>query len=65
MIGIPIPCQCCGRQFIPEWNWFICDKCNYRICTECLPKHKGPYATGGYKCSQCVVGYLKGPKKAF
>lgn len=54
-----IPCQCCGREYPLFWNWFICNKCNYRICGFCLNDHKGNYGNGGYKCSQCAFGQMK------
>ena len=58
-----IPCQNCGKEYIGSWSWFICDKCGYRVCSFCLSKHKGKYSSGGYKCSQCAFGQMKGPKK--
>jgi hypothetical protein len=58
-----IPCQCCGKEYTLSWSWFICDKCGYRICMPCLAKHKGKYGNG-YKCSQCMTGWLKGPKSS-
>ena len=58
-----IPCQNCKKEFTQSWNWFVCDKCGYRICNSCLSKHKGKYSGGGFKCSQCVYGNMKGPKK--
>jgi len=54
-----LPCQCCGKELPEEWNWYVCDKCGYRICQSCLAIHKGRYSNGGYKCSQCVSGKLK------
>jgi hypothetical protein len=53
-----IPCQCCGQMLPAYWNWFVCDKCGYRICPSCLSKHKGPYGSGGFKCSQCAFGQM-------
>ena len=54
-----IPCQCCGQQYVDDsWNWYVCDKCGYRICMSCFNKHSGPYGNGGYKCSQCMMGQL-------
>lgn len=52
--------MCCGKEYVPSWSWYICDKCNYRICMSCFSKHKGNYGSnGGYKCSQCRMGILK------
>lgn len=56
-----IPCQKCGQQYTQNWNWYVCDKCGYRICMSCFGKHSGPgngHNTGGFKCSQCQTGYL-------
>jgi len=54
-----IPCQCCGKNYSDTFTWYICDKCNFRVCPACLHKHTGRYAkTGGSKCSQCAFGYL-------
>lgn len=57
-MSFPIPCQCCRKELPPTWHWFICDKCAYRVCPDCLPKHRGRYASGGQKCSQCAQGTL-------
>ena len=57
-----IPCQKCGQQYADSNNWYVCDKCGYRICMSCFGSHSGPgngYNTGGYKCSQCQTGYLQ------
>lgn len=57
-----IPCQKCGRQYVDSHNWYVCNKCGYRICMSCFGCHSGPgngYNTGGFKCSQCQTGYLK------
>ena len=54
-----IPCQCCGAEYTENWNWWVCDNCGYRICPNCFNKHKGKYGSGGYKCSQCMTGWLK------
>ena len=59
-----IPCQNCAKESPSTWNWFICDNCNYRICISCLSNHQGKYSKGGFKCSQCSFGQLKGPKKS-
>ena len=56
-----IPCQKCGQQYTEDWTWYVCDKCGYHICPSCFGSHSGPgngYNTGGYKCSQCQMGYL-------
>jgi hypothetical protein len=57
-----IPCQCCGKEYTNTWSWFVCDKCNYRVCMPCLTRHKGKYGSG-YKCSQCMMGWMKGPRQ--
>lgn len=54
-----IPCQCCHQQYTEDWTWYVCDECGFRICTNCFNKHTGPYGTGGYKCSQCMMGHLR------
>lgn len=54
-----IPCQCCGKQLPTDWNWFVCDKCGYRVCPSCLSRHKGRYSSGGFKCSQCAFGQMR------
>lgn len=57
-----IPCQKCGQQYTEDWTWYICDTCGCRICTSCFGSHSGPgngYNYGGYKCSQCQMGYLR------
>lgn len=54
-----IPCQCCGNELPTTWKWYVCDTCGYRICPSCFSKHSGPYSHGGFKCSQCAVGYMK------
>ncbi len=56
-----IPCQECGKQYTEDWTWYVCDKCGYHICPSCFGGHSGPgngYNSGGYKCSQCQMGYL-------
>ena len=58
-----IPCQNCRKEYLPTWSWFVCDKCNFRICVSCLSTHSGKYSNGGYKCSQCTFGQKKGPKQ--
>lgn len=58
--GTFIPCQCCGQQYVGEsWSWYVCDECGYRICMSCHGIHSGPYGNGGFKCSQCMTGYLE------
>lgn len=54
-----IPCQCCHQQYTEDWTWYVCDECGFRICMNCFNKHTGPYGTGGYKCSQCMMGHLR------
>ena len=55
-----IPCQCCGKQLPKDYrSWFVCNQCGYRVCPSCLPRHRGPYGSGGYKCSQCAHGQMK------
>ena len=54
-----IPCQNCRKEYPTNWKWYICDKCGYRICSSCITVHKGPYSSGGYKCSQCSYGQMK------
>lgn len=62
-MGAWIPCMCCGQQFVSDsWIWYVCDKCGYRICMNCLNKHTGPWNgnnIGGFKCSQCQTGWLQ------
>jgi hypothetical protein len=56
----PVSCPCCGRTLLTNHQWYVCDKCMFRICPWCLGKHKGKYASsGGIKCSQCAFGMLK------
>lgn len=54
-----IPCQNCGREYSAAWTWYVCDKCGFRVCLSCLGDHKGPYSSGGYKCSKCAWGYME------
>ena len=54
-----IPCQCCNKMYPSNFNWYICGECGYRVCTFCLNKHTGKYSHGGYKCSQCMFGYME------
>lgn len=54
-----IPCQHCGNELPVDWNWFVCDKCGFRVCPSCLDKHSGRYSTGGFKCSKCIIGVLR------
>lgn len=58
-----VSCQNCGKELSNDgpW-WFICDKCNFRVCTSCLGHHSGKYSSGGFKCSQCAFGQMKGPR---
>ena len=57
-----IPCQNCGKQLPPNWQWFQCSHCGFRVCPACLSQHKGPYGMGGYKCSRCAFGQLRSTK---
>ena len=57
-----ISCRVCGKQYPPNFSWYSCDKCNFRVCPGCVAYHKGPYSSGGKKCSQCQWGYLKPAK---
>ena len=52
-----IPCQNCGRTLPNTWKWFVCDKCNFRVCNLCLDQHQGQYGRG-FKCSRCPYGQL-------
>ena len=54
-----IPCQNCGKELPSDWSWYVYDKCGFRVCPSCLSYHKGPYSSGGFKCSQCAFGYMK------
>lgn len=54
-----IPCQCCGNQLPPNWLWWVCNKCGFRVCPHCLGSHKGQYSNGGFKCSQCAFGQME------
>jgi len=58
-----IPCQCCGQMLLPNWGWYICHICGFRICPHCLNIHKGKYGQG-FKCSRCHFGYLKRQQNA-
>lgn len=54
-----IRCQCCGREYPQNYDWYVCDKCGYRICPHCLTSHGiGSRYGNGYKCSQCAYGHL-------
>jgi len=54
---IMLICHHCGKQFTNFNHWYICNKCNFRICPSCINKHKGRYGSGT-KCSQCNSGFL-------
>lgn len=54
-----ISCQHCGRELPSEWSWYVCDKCGFRVCPTCLGSHKGPYSSGGFKCSKCAFGHME------
>lgn len=61
-----ISCYCCGGQFPVRWMWYMCDSCGYRVCPSCFTKHSGYYnRSGGFKCSQCIGGFLKCKNDAF
>lgn len=53
-----IRCMCCGRELPSNWGWYVCDACGYRICPNCLNKHRGPFGVG-FKCSQCRFGQMR------
>lgn len=53
-----IPCQNCGHEYPSEFNWFVCDKCGFRVCPFCLQKHQGKYSHGGFKCSRYAFGQM-------
>lgn len=57
-----VPCQQCRLDYQSFYNFFICEKCSFRVCLACISVHTGKYGTGGMKCSQCIYGYLRGPK---
>jgi hypothetical protein len=58
-----ISCMVCSAQLPQNFNWYICDKCNFRVCPACLMKHSGPYSrSGGMKCSQCAWGHMQRKK---
>ncbi len=58
-----VTCIVCGKDYpMNGAYWFLCNKCNFRVCAFCLNKHKGKYSSGGYKCSQCIVGQMRGPR---
>jgi hypothetical protein len=57
-----ISCMACGKQYPVNFSWYVCDKCNFRVCPGCVAYHKGLYSSGGKKCSQCQWGYLKPAK---
>lgn len=60
-----VSCFCCGRQYPNQFTWYICDRCGYRICANCIMKHHGPYnSVGVQKCSQCVSEYLRSSNNA-
>jgi hypothetical protein len=54
-----IPCQSCRKELPTNWNWFVCNKCGFRVCPHCLGTHKGQYSNGGFKCSQCAFGQME------
>jgi hypothetical protein len=58
MPSVLIPCQCCGQMLPQVWNWFVCNRCEFRVCPQCLSQHQGHYGQG-YKCSKCQFGMLE------
>ena len=54
-----ITCQSCRSEYTKSWNWFVCKDCGFRVCPHCLGSHKGPYSSGGFKCSQCAFGQME------
>ena len=57
-----IPCHNCGKLFSQTWDWLVCDKCGFRICTFCIGTHKGQHGSG-FKCSRCAFGMMKKERK--
>lgn len=53
-----ISCQNCGKQLPQNWNWYVCNKCGFRVCPYCLSEHRGQYGSG-YKCSRCAFGQMQ------
>ena len=53
-----VRCQCCGKEYPTFFPWYICDTCGFRVCTNCLSKHRGPHGFG-FKCSQCTTGQMQ------
>ena len=63
-MSLLIPCQYCRKEYPNNAPiWVICNTCGYRICVHCVSKHKSNYG-GGFKCSQCAAGQMKGGQKA-
>lgn len=56
-MGAFIPCQWCNQLYPPNWSWFVCSTCGFRICPTCFGQHHGTYGSG-YKCSQCPHGSM-------
>lgn len=56
-----IPCQWCGKKQPAYSNWYICNNCGFRVCSQCTNRHYGPYKKspdGSGQCSQCSRGRL-------
>ena len=56
-----IPCQWCRKTQPAYSNWYICNNCGFRVCSQCTNKHYGPYKTspdGSGQCSQCSRGQM-------
>ncbi len=56
-----IPCQWCRKEQPAYSNWYICDNCGFRVCSQCTNRHYGPYKKspdGSGQCSQCSRGRL-------
>lgn len=52
-------CQWCEKEFPPSQGMRQCYLCGFRICPECVPRHRGTHnSEGGDKCSKCQYGYL-------
>ena len=62
-----VPCQQCRLDYQSFYNFFICEKCSFRVCLACISLHKGKYGTGGIakepiqSASESFVGISPGP----
>ena len=54
-----LPCQYCGNQLPTNWMWWVCNKCGFRVCPQCLSSHQGHYSNAEFKCSQCAFGQME------